>query len=47
MELGEIAEVRLKNNMKDYLNICRKKFPQLEERDRFSILVGLVFEGTG
>ena len=28
VELGEIAEVRLKNNMKDYLNICRKKFPQ-------------------
>ena len=43
VELGEIAEVRLKNNMKDYLNICRKKFPQLEERDRFSILVGFGF----
>ena len=43
VELGEIAEVRVKNNMKDYLNICRKKFPQLEERDRFSILVGFGF----
>ncbi|MCI6412151.1 MAG: thioredoxin domain-containing protein [Butyricimonas virosa] len=43
VELGEIAEIRLKNNMKDYLNICRKKFPQLEERDRFSILVGFGF----
>lgn len=39
-ELEEIAEVRLKNSMKDYLDICREKFPQLEDRDRFSILVG-------
>ena len=39
-ELEEIAEVRLKNNMKDYLDICREKFPQLEDRDRFSILLG-------
>ena len=39
-ELEEIAEVRLKNSMKDYLDICREKFPQLEDRDCFSILVG-------
>ena len=38
--LEGIAEVRLKNSMKDYLDICREKFPQLEDRDRFSILVG-------
>ena len=39
-ELEEIAEVRLKNSMKDYLDICREKFPQLEDRDRLSILMG-------
>ena len=38
--LEEIAEIRLKNSMKDYLDICREKFPQLEDRDCFSILVG-------
>ena len=40
MNLGEIAEVRLKGNLKEYLEVCREKFPQLESRDRFSVLIG-------
>lgn len=39
MNLEEIAEVRLKGNLKEYLEVCREKFPRLESRDRFSILI--------
>lgn len=39
MNLGEIAEVRLKGDLKEYLKVCREKFPFLEARDRFAILI--------
>lgn len=40
-DLIAIADVRMSGDIKKYLQICREKFPDLEVRDRFSILLGL------
>lgn len=39
--MQEIGDTRLTGDIKNYLRVCREKFPLLESRDRFSILLDL------
>ena len=40
-DLLAIADVRMGGNVREYLEICKEKFPVLEDQDRFLILLDL------
>ncbi len=45
-DLLAIADVRIGGNIREYLEMCKEKFPVLEEQDRFVILLDLDLVNT-